>query len=38
MSVQIIDVTVVIDPTVREGSWIEKLEIFAPLGMNLMEV
>ena len=38
VSVKIIDVTDVRDPTVREGFWIEKLKCYAPLGLNVMEV
>ena len=37
-SVQIIDVTDVRDPTVREGFWIQKLKCYVPLELNLMEV
>ena len=38
LSVQIIDVTDVRDPTVKEGFWIQKLKCYAPLGLNLMAV
>ena len=38
VSVQIIDVTDVRDPTVREGFWIQKLKCYVHLGLNLMEV
>ena len=38
LSVKIIDVTDVRDPTARESFWIEKLKCYAPLGLNVMEV
>lgn len=38
VSVQIIDVTDVRDPALREGFWIEKLKCYAPMGLNLMTV
>ena len=38
LSVKIIDVTDVRDPTAREGFWIEKLKCYTPLGLNVMEV
>ena len=38
LSVKIIDVTDVRDPTAREGFWIEKLKCYASLGLNVMEV
>ena len=38
LSVKIIDVADVRDPTAREGFWIEKLKCYAPLGQNVIEV
>ena len=35
--VQIIDVTDVNKPTERESFWIEKLNTYVPLGLNLRE-
>ena len=38
LSVKIIDVTNVSNPTAREGFWIVKLKCYAPLGLNVTKV